>query len=235
MDTWICGTSAQHIPYPLSQEGQHSYPDACPSASPRTTSCRSEPAPPTGSPGGHERGRTCLRLLGRTSAFAWARQRPGNAARSWACRLARRRAQPSFIVLHPGLGVLSHGRSAVPYLAWGAESRPVPLSPPGSAGNHRHAAEHRAPGCREVVSAHGRHRLLLSRPGELGCCQPGSGTKQVGDRAPVNDIPHGHQPGQQHSALRQNLGACAESMRFPEILYRGGTERIRDTAAVKRH
>lgn len=59
---------------------------------------------------------------------------PGTTARSRVCHLARRRAQPSFVVLDRGLGVLSHGRSAVPYRGRGADICFVPLSPPGPAG-----------------------------------------------------------------------------------------------------
>lgn len=75
--------------------------------------------------------RTWLYLLGMTTAFMQAQQQPGNTARSRACHSAwPARVQHA---CH-GLGVLSHGPSAVPYLARCAGSCSIPLSPPSPAG-----------------------------------------------------------------------------------------------------
>lgn len=180
-------------PTPLSQEGQHRYPDACLSASPRTMSCCSGPANPTSSP--------------RAASLAGAAS-PCVGGPVLSCGLG------SGQVTQPGAGFATwHGVALSPCSscltrARGAESRPIscalsspvsrqrlhPAQPSRPGRNHWHAAECQAPACREVVSAYGRCRLVLSQPRELGRCQPGSGTKQAGDRAPVNITPYGHQP-----------------------------------------
>lgn len=148
-------------------------------------------------------------------------------------------------VPQPGAGFATWHGVALSPRSWcltgarGAESRPIScaLSRPGSGHllrpaqpsrpgrNYWHVAECQASACREVVSARGRWWLVFSQPRELGRCRPGSGTKQVGERAPVNIIPYGHQAMQWYSTLLQKLSACAESTHFPEIFYKGGTER----------